>query len=156
MKINVERRATYSKPARIIHGFIEISFKKALRKTQNTQYILKNYFNLFSNITILKLTNYSNENNGNVHPFIPNATFLYPLKTSEILAVFWCFHGVEKGHIGNKCVNKTLRKIPKFHVVSRKRGRISVFYAVIVIIMTIIKKNLNIQITIRQEMSVVI
>ena len=155
MKINVERRASYSKPARIIHGFIEISFKKALLSTQNTQYTLKNYFNLFSNITILKLTNYSNENNDNANPFVPNATFLYPLKT-EILAVFWYFHGVEKGHIGNKCVNKTLRKIPKFHVVSRKRGRISVFYAVIVIIMTIIKKNLNIQITIRQELSVVI
>ena len=25
------------------------------------------------------------------NPFIPNAPFLYPLKTSEKLKVFWCF-----------------------------------------------------------------
>ena len=31
------------------------------------------------------------------NPFVPNAPFLYPLKTSENRKVFWCFHGVEKG-----------------------------------------------------------
>ena len=36
-------------------------------------------------------------------PFVPNALFLYPLKTSENLK-FSCFQGVEKGCIGNKSV----------------------------------------------------
>ena len=38
------------------------------------------------------------------NPFIPNAPFLYPLKASENLAVFWCFQGLEKGCIGNELV----------------------------------------------------
>ena len=33
-------------------------------------------------------------------PFIPNALFLYPLKTSENLKIFLCFLGVEKGAFG--------------------------------------------------------
>ena len=36
--------------------------------------------------------------------FFPNAPFLYPLKTSKNRKVFWCFHGVEKGCIGNEWV----------------------------------------------------
>ena len=40
----------------------------------------------------------------NINPFVPNALFLYPLKTSENRKVFWCFQGVEKGCIGNKWV----------------------------------------------------
>ena len=39
------------------------------------------------------------------NPFFPNASFLYPLKTSKNHKVFWCFQGVEKGCTGNKCVN---------------------------------------------------
>ena len=35
-----------------------------------------------------------------------NAPFLYPLKTSEKLRVFWCFQGVEKGYIRNEWVKK--------------------------------------------------
>ena len=34
-----------------------------------------------------------------------NVRFLYPLKTSEDLKVFWCFQGLEKGCIGNTWVN---------------------------------------------------
>ena len=34
-----------------------------------------------------------------INPFVPNAPFLYPLKTS--LKVFWRFQGVEKVCIGN-------------------------------------------------------
>ena len=41
-----------------------------------------------------------------LNPFVPNAPFLYPLKTLEILKVF-CFQGIEKGCIGNKSVNST-------------------------------------------------
>ena len=39
------------------------------------------------------------------NPFVPNAPFLYPLKTSENCKVFWCFQGVKKRSIGNKWVN---------------------------------------------------
>ena len=46
------------------------------------------------------------------NPFVPNAPFLYPLKTSENLKVFWCFQGVEKGCIGNKWVNFFLKIAP--------------------------------------------
>ena len=39
-----------------------------------------------------------------VNPFAPNAALLlYPLKTSQIHTVFWCFEGLEK--IGNKWLN---------------------------------------------------
>ena len=52
----------------------------------------------------------SSESAGNTYPqekqnpFVPNASFFYPLKTSENFTVFWCFQGVEKGCIGNKWV----------------------------------------------------
>ena len=42
----------------------------------------------------------------NSHPFPSNASFLYHLKTSESLTVFWCFQGVEKGCLGaNELIN---------------------------------------------------
>ena len=37
--------------------------------------------------------------------FFPNATFLYHLKTSENVKVFWCFQGVEKGCNGNEWID---------------------------------------------------
>ena len=37
--------------------------------------------------------------------FVPNAPFLYLLKTSENRMVFWCFQELEKGSIGNNWVN---------------------------------------------------
>ena len=40
------------------------------------------------------------------NPFFPNATFFYPLKTSENRKVFQCFQGVEKG-----CIECVKRKI---------------------------------------------
>ena len=39
-----------------------------------------------------------------INPFVPNAPFLYTLKTSENLMVFWYFQGVEKGCMENKWV----------------------------------------------------
>ena len=33
---------------------------------------------------------------GSLNPIVPNAPFLYPLKTSENFKVFFCFQGVEK------------------------------------------------------------
>ena len=58
-------------------------------------------------------------------PFVPNAPFLYPLKTSENLAVFWCFQGVEKGCIGNEWVKRKL--MYKSKQVSIKISKISKF-----------------------------
>ena len=43
--------------------------------------------------------------NGTFNPFVPDAPFLYSLKTSKNLTVFWCFQGVEKGCIRNKWNN---------------------------------------------------
>ena len=48
-----------------------------------------------------------------INPFIPNAPFIYPLKTPENLTVFWCFQGVEKGCIGYKWINSYLKLILK-------------------------------------------
>ena len=42
-----------------------------------------------------------------INPFVPNAPFLYPLKTSENLTVFWCFQGVGKRCIGSKWIKFT-------------------------------------------------
>ena len=44
------------------------------------------------------------------NPFVANAPFLYPLKTSENCKFIWCFQGVEKGYIGNKWVREGLEK----------------------------------------------
>ena len=46
----------------------------------------------------------------NVNTFVPNAPFLYPLKTSENFTVFCCFQGVEKRCIENKWVNINISK----------------------------------------------
>ena len=43
------------------------------------------------------------------NPFVPNAPFLYLLKTSENHKVF-CFQGVDKGCIGNEWVTRALEK----------------------------------------------
>ena len=40
-----------------------------------------------------------------IEPICSQCTFLYSLKTSENLKVFWCFQKVEKGCIGNKWFN---------------------------------------------------
>ena len=59
--------------------------------------------------------NYITTNKWSLNPFVPNAPFLYPLKTSENLMVFLCFHGVENRCIGNVWVNIN-NKPWKFHV----------------------------------------
>ena len=60
------------------------------------------------NVT-LKLIEWKEQLNPFVHsrlnPFVPNAPFIYPLKT-ESRKVFWCFLGLEKGCIGNEWVNR--------------------------------------------------
>ena len=64
------------------------------------------------------------------NPFVSNAPFLYPLKTSENLTIS-CFQGVEKGCIGKEWVKKTFQDIPdagcKFSVyetIRRHLGRL--------------------------------
>ena len=44
-----------------------------------------------------------------INPFVPNASFLYPLKSSENRKILY-FQGVEKGCIGNEW-NKELQKL---------------------------------------------
>ena len=46
-----------------------------------------------------------------INPFVPNAPFVYPLKTSENFTVFSCFHGVEKEYIGSKWVDQLWQKV---------------------------------------------
>ena len=50
---------------------------------------------------------------GQLKPFVPNAPFLYTLKTTENptenLTVFWCFQGAEKGCIENEWVKKNIK-----------------------------------------------
>ena len=41
-----------------------------------------------------------------VNPFVLNASFPYPLKTSENLTVFLCFQGIEQEFIGNEWIKK--------------------------------------------------
>ena len=41
-----------------------------------------------------------------VNPFVLNAFFPYPLKTSENLTVFLCFQGIEQEFIGNEWIKK--------------------------------------------------
>ena len=40
-----------------------------------------------------------------INPFVPNASFLYILKTSKNRKVFWRFQRIENGCIGNKWIN---------------------------------------------------
>ena len=47
-----------------------------------------------------------------LNPFVHNASFLYTLKTSEKLTVFWCFHEVEKGCIMNEWVHILFSNAP--------------------------------------------
>ena len=47
----------------------------------------------------------ANERRFLINPFAPNARFLYSLKASENLTVFWRFHELEKACIGNEWVN---------------------------------------------------
>ena len=42
-----------------------------------------------------------------INPFVPNAPFLYPMKTSENLNVFCCFQEVEKGVLGTSGLSGT-------------------------------------------------
>ena len=42
-------------------------------------------------------------------PFVPNSPFLYTLKTTENLTIFWCFQGAEKGCIENEWVKKNIK-----------------------------------------------
>ena len=76
-------------------------------------FFLKNFKTCFDKFALLE------EKRIRFKPFVPNASFLYSLKTSENLTVFRCFQGVEKGCTGNEWVNnsilmtKSLRKAIK-------------------------------------------
>ena len=48
---------------------------------------------------------YSNSANNFLNPFVPNAPFLYPLKTSQNLTVFYKFRGQRKGALETNGLN---------------------------------------------------
>ena len=48
-------------------------------------------------------------NTSDFNPFVPNAPFFYPLKTSENRKVFWYFQGVEIGCIGNEWMKQNCK-----------------------------------------------
>ena len=60
----------------------------------------------FENYVIILLRSHHN-----LHPFVPYAPFLYPLKTSENRKNFWCFLGLEKGCTGNEWVESINLKL---------------------------------------------
>ena len=55
--------------------------------------------------------------------FVPNAPFLYHLKTSENRKVFWCFQGVPTGGIGNEWVNTLVKNCISVSVLWKKLFR---------------------------------
>ena len=61
-----------------------------------------------------------------VNPFVPQARFLYPLKTSGNRKVF-CFQGVEKEYIVNKWVKLKCANENKLHVINKHfKNKVSV------------------------------
>ena len=55
-----------------------------------------------------------------LNPFVPNAPFLYLLKTLGNRKAFWCFQGVDKGCIGNEWVdNAVMCNTPICTIVNR-------------------------------------
>ena len=61
------------------------------------------------------------------NPFVPNAPFLCPLKTTENRRVFWWLQGVEKRFVGNSGLMISLSQNPSQEML-RKRFRI--FYMI--------------------------
>ena len=67
-----------------------------------------------------------------INPYVPNAPFLYPLKT-ENRKVFWCFQGVEKECIGNKWVKSHSEEVHKTLLEStRQTCQIKLLYCYII------------------------
>ena len=54
------------------------------------------------------------------NPFFHNALFLYHLKPSEKVKIFWCFQRVEKACVGNEWVNDVARRNISFCKSSRQ------------------------------------
>ena len=61
----------------------------------------ENYYHITISIWLLSTTILIFITQILINPFAPNTPFLYPLKTSENLTVFWSFQGVEKECIGD-------------------------------------------------------
>ena len=81
-------------------NYREFQFQNLKNYSSLQQYICFNLVKLEKSIKGQKIPLYIST----LNPFVPNAPFLHPLKTSEILTVFWCFQEVEKGSIWNEWV----------------------------------------------------
>ena len=76
----------------------KLSFQSNLTPSNFSQSLFFISYSLIFTVTFSLLFN----------PFVPNAPFLYPMKTPENLMVFLCFQGVEKGCIGMNHWNKAV------------------------------------------------
>ena len=77
------------------------------------------------------------------NPFVPNAHFFCPLKTSENLKVFWCFQAVEKGRIGNEWVKEVTESTsPSFISRSNRHRRCSIKKSILNIFAKFVGKHL--------------
>ena len=79
------------------HSSIHTRVRKNKHKCTNKYYLIM----IYSKINPSK----NQQHKEAVNPFILNASFLYPLKTSGNLTVFWIFQEEEKRSIGNEWVN---------------------------------------------------
>ena len=78
-----------------------VNLERKLLKWQKSHFICNKAKSVTMNKGITSLLN----------PFVPNAPFLYLLKTSENRKFFWYFQGLEKGCIGNEWVNGDLSRL---------------------------------------------
>ena len=64
-----------------------------------------------------------------INPFVRNVPILYPLKMSENLMVFRCFHGLEKRCIGSKWVNYLYKNVDTIEIRNRPKhaSKLNVF-----------------------------
>ena len=86
-------------------GFLVSALLEALLYWKEAACFLSKFFRVFGDTKKYVYLN----------PFVPNAPFLYPLKTSEDFMIFWCFQRVEKRCIGNVWVKGRYLYITSLH-----------------------------------------
>ena len=90
---------------------ISMLFWNASKNVVKAQ-IMEHFFENDERILVVKYSYKKSHHNGihnicwRIKPFVPNAPFLYPLKTSENNKLFWCFQRLKEGCIGNKWVKR--------------------------------------------------
>ena len=75
-----------------------------LQKQINVFFILYPQCRVEATTAFLELNLKMRKTQLHFNSFVPNTSFLYPVKTSENRKVFWCYKGIEKGCIENEWV----------------------------------------------------